>query len=76
MDFRYRWKNGYTPTQDEAARNQYLLDEGQFNNEQDRKLAEEDARRHLGVPISIPDDEKSVLPHAAPSGEQADINSP
>ena len=74
MDFRYKWKNGQTPTQDEAARSQSLLDESQFDNECDRKLAEENARRHLGVPIRIPDDEKSVLPHAIDSGEQADIN--
>lgn len=60
MNFNYRWKNGRPPTQDEATRSQYVLDETQFNNESDRKLAEENARRHLGVPITIPDDEKSV----------------
>lgn len=76
MDFRYRWKNGRQPTPDEAARNESLLDEGQFNNESDRKLAEENARRHLGAPIPIPDDERSVLPHAVASEEQADMNKP
>lgn len=74
MDFRYRWKNGRQPTPDEAARSQSLLDEGQFNNETDRKLAEENARRLLGAPIQIPDDERSVLPHAVDSAEQADMN--
>ena len=66
MDFKYRWKNGNQPTQDEAARSDYLLDEGQFNNEHDRKMAEADARRVLGVPIPIPDDEVPILPKAAP----------
>lgn len=77
MDYKYRWKNGRPPTPDEAARSEQLLDEGQFNNEHDRKMAEEDVRRHLGAPIPIPDDERSVLPHAVPSsGEQADMNKP
>ncbi len=66
MDFKYRWKNGNQPTQDEAARSDSLLDESQFNNECDRKMAEADARRVLGVPIPIPDDEVPVLPQAAP----------
>lgn len=71
MDYKYRWKNGRPPTPDEAARSNSLLDEGQFNNEQDRKLAEENVRRQLGVPIPIPDDEVPVLPHAAPPNEGA-----
>lgn len=66
MSFRYRWKNGAAPTRDEAARNQYLLDESQFNSEQDRQLAEDAARKHLGVPARIPDDSNPVLPQAAP----------
>lgn len=74
MDFNYKWKNGRPPTQDEAASSPSLLDESQFNSESDRKLAEENARRYLGVPITIPDDEKSILPRAVPDGEQADIN--
>lgn len=65
MDYRYRWKNGYRPSWDEAAHSNSLLDEGQFNNEHDRLMAEEDARKHLGVPIQIPDDQVSVLPRAA-----------
>ena len=66
MDFRYRWKNGTPPSRDEAARNQHLLDEGHFNSEEDRKLAEDQARKHLGVPTRIPDDETPVLPQAIP----------
>lgn len=66
MNFRYRWKNGAAPTRDEAARNPYLLDESQFSSEQDRQLAEDAARKHLGVPARIPDDNNPVLPQAAP----------
>lgn len=69
MNYRYKWKNGNPPTPDEAARSENLLDEGQFNNEQDRKMAEQDARRQLGVPIPIPDDEVPILPQAAPPDE-------
>ncbi|MFB2922452.1 MULTISPECIES: hypothetical protein [Aerosakkonema] len=76
VDFKYRWKNGRQPTPDEAARGENLLDESQFDNECDRKLAEENVRRYLGAPILIPDDERSVLPHAISSGEQADMNEP
>lgn len=71
MDFKYKWKNGNPPSQDDAARNKHLLDEGQFDNESDRQLAEEDARRHLGLPIPIPDDELPVLPQAAPPDDGA-----
>lgn len=66
MDFKYRWKNGASPSRDEAARSQYLLDEGQFDSEKDRSLAEETARKHLGVPTQTPDDHLPVLPVAAP----------
>ena len=69
MDYKYRWKNGSPPSRDEAARSKYLLDEGQFNSEKDRQLAEEDARKQLGVPIPTPDNDLSVLPHAAPSDQ-------
>lgn len=72
MDYRYRWKNGYRPSRDEAAHNQYLLDEGQFNSEHDRMMAEQDARKHLGVPIQIPDDNVPLLPRAAsPEGDDS-----
>ncbi len=66
MDFKYKWKNGRPPTRDEAVRETHLLDESQFDSEKDQKLAEETARKQLGVPVRIPDDERSILPHAAP----------
>lgn len=66
MDIKYRWKNGAPPTRDEAVRRQDLLDEGQFNSEEDRKLAEDNARKHLGVPTRSRDDDLPVLPQAAP----------
>jgi hypothetical protein len=66
MDFNYRWKNGSPPSRDQAAGNESLLDESQFESENDRSLAEENARRHLGVPLRVPDDDRSVLPQAAP----------
>ena len=50
MSFKYKWKNGSMPSRDQAARSQYLLDQEQFHNEEDRNLAEEHARKHLGVP--------------------------
>ncbi|PLZ64487.1 bromodomain-containing protein [Fischerella thermalis] len=51
------------PSRDKAARSKYLLEEGQFNNEKDRNLAEQEARKHLGVPTRIPDDDRSILGH-------------
>ncbi|HEY9799739.1 MAG TPA: hypothetical protein V6D25_05215 [Leptolyngbyaceae cyanobacterium] len=66
MDFRYKWKNGKPPSRDAAIREKHLLDEGQFDSEQDHKLAEEAARKHLGIPLLTPDEETSTLPHAAP----------
>ncbi|MEH2438564.1 MAG: bromodomain-containing protein [Nostoc sp.] len=64
MDLKYKWKNGYKPSRDEAAKNPHLLlDESQFENEQDRKLAEESARKHLGIPAPTLDEDKSILPH-------------
>ena len=62
MDLKYRWKNGVPPTRDEAAKNDYLLDEGQFDHPKDREVAEEQARRYLNVPTRIPDDDTPVLP--------------
>ena len=70
MDYKYRWKNGAPPSRDQAAQASQLLDESQFETKQDQELAEETVRKHMNVPIRTPDDEKSVLPHAAPS-EQA-----
>ena len=66
MDYKYRWKNGSPPSRDQAARSDSLLDEGQFTSEEDRKLAEDDARKHLGVPTQTADSDLSVLPQAAP----------
>lgn len=63
MDFKYRWKNGAPPTRDQAAHSQHLLDESQFNSKEDHIMAQ-DARKHLGVPTRIPDDDRSVLPTA------------
>lgn len=66
MDIKYRWKNGTPPTRDEAARSQELLDESQFNNENDRQLAEETARKNLDVPTQVPDENHPVLPQFSP----------
>ncbi len=66
MDFKYKWRNGRPPTPDEAARKTHLLDESQFDSEKDQKLAEETARKQLGVTVRIPDDERSILPHTDP----------
>ncbi|OUL32761.1 bromodomain-containing protein [Nostoc sp. 106C] len=70
MDFKYRWKNGAPPSRDEAARTRHLLDESQFENEQDRSLAEEMARKHLNVPLTTQDEDRSVLPQAAPPDQK------
>ncbi|MGI0486666.1 hypothetical protein ACN4EK_14600 [Pantanalinema rosaneae CENA516] len=66
MAFRYRWKNGAPPTRDQAAHSNNLLDEEQFTHPNDQQIAEESARKYLGVPSQIPDDHKPVLPQAAP----------
>ncbi len=66
MDFKYRWKNGSPPSRDQAAKSEHLLDESQFENEQDRSLAENMARKHLNVPLSTADQDRSILPQAAP----------
>lgn len=71
MDFRYRWKNGAPPSRDEAARQESLLDESQFASQQDRELAEDMARKHLNVPVRTVDEEKPVLPQAAPPDGKA-----
>jgi hypothetical protein len=74
MDFKYKWKNGQAPSQDQAARSKYLLDEEQFHSEEDRNIAEQDARKHLGVPTRIADDDRSILPHAPSSENEDDLN--
>lgn len=66
MTFKYRWKNGAPPSRDQAAQSSNLLDENQFSHPNDQQIAEEAARKHLGVPSQIPDDSKPVLPQAAP----------
>lgn len=66
MSFKYRWKNGAPPSRDQAAQSEQLLDESQFTDARDRQLAEETARKHLGVPVNTPDEETPVLPQAAP----------
>lgn len=71
MDYKYRWKNGAPPTRDEAARSQSLLDEGQFESAEDRKLAEDTVRKHLGVPTRTPDEDLPPLPNAAPPNNEA-----
>jgi hypothetical protein len=74
MDFKYKWKNGQAPSLDQAARSKYLLDEQQFDTEEDRNIAEQDARKHLGVPTRIADDDRSILPHAAADESEDDLN--
>lgn len=66
MGFKYRWKNGAPPSRDQAATEEHLLDESQFECEKDHKLAEQQARKHLNVPVSTLDQDTSILPHAAP----------
>lgn len=70
MNFKYRWKNNAPPTnRNTAAQGDNLLDESQFESKQDQELAEDTARKYLGVPTKVPDDERSVLPEAAPPNE-------
>jgi hypothetical protein len=66
MTSKYRWKRNVPPTPDQAAQSEHLLDESQFSDPRDQHMAEETARKNLGVPVRIPDDEKPVLPQAAP----------
>ncbi len=66
MNYRYRWKNGAPPSRDQAARSEYLLDKDQFDNETDRVMAEQDARKYLNVPLQTLDADIPVLPEAAP----------
>lgn len=75
MDFKYRWKNGAPPTRDEAARRDHLLDESQFENQNDQMLAENMARKHLNVPSRTMDADQSILPHGDDSS-QADVDQP
>lgn len=70
MDFKYRWKNGTPPSRDQAARNQHLLDESQFETEQDRMLAEDMARKHLNLPLQTLDEDRSILPQSPPPEEK------
>lgn len=70
MDFKYRWKNGRAPSRDEAAKNEHLLDESQFNSKEDHRLAEDMARKHLNVPLHTVDEDIPVLPHAVPPEEK------
>ncbi|BDI18097.1 hypothetical protein ANSO36C_38990 [Nostoc cf. commune SO-36] len=57
-------ENGYRPSRDEAAKNPHLLlNKSHFENEQDRKLAEESTRKHLGIPAPTLDEDQSTLPH-------------
>ncbi|HEY9596944.1 MAG TPA: bromodomain-containing protein [Cyanophyceae cyanobacterium] len=67
MNFKYRWKNNAPPTsRNKAAHSDNLLDESQFESKEDQELAENTARKHLGIPTKIPDDQRPVLPEAAP----------
>ncbi|WP_013322936.1 hypothetical protein [Gloeothece verrucosa] len=66
MDFKYKWKNGRPPNRDVSARETNLLDESQFETEQDQQIAEEQARQHLGLPKQTLDKDSSILPKAAP----------
>ncbi len=68
MDFKYRWKNGAPPSREEAAKNANLLDEEQFETRQDQELAEDTARKHLNVPVRIPDDERFGVAQSSASG--------
>jgi hypothetical protein len=54
-----KWRS---PSRDEAARRESLLDEGQFTSKEDQRLAEDNARKHLGVPTRTPDEDIPVLP--------------
>ncbi len=74
MSFKYRWKNGARPTRDQAATSDHLLDESQFSHPQDQAVAEEIARKTLGVPLQTPDAEGPVLPQAVP--DSADVSKP
>ncbi|GAA6623340.1 bromodomain-containing protein [Scytonema sp. NUACC26] len=71
MDFKYRWKDGRQPTRDRAATSDSLLDKGQFSSKKDWQMAEQDARKRLGVPAKTIDADRSVLPHA-PSTDSDD----
>ncbi len=70
MDFRYRWKNGAPPSRDQAATEDNLLDESQFETPEDQRLAENMARQHLNVPLQPEDARTPVLPRAMPEERQ------
>lgn len=70
MNFKYRWKNNAPPSsRNTAAHNDNLLDESQFESKEDQELAEDTARKYLGVPTKVPDDENPVLPGATPPNQ-------
>lgn len=75
MDFKYKWKNGRVPSRDEAATQDSLLDESQFETKRDQEVAEETARRQLNIPLTTGDEHKSILPKAD-SSQQADMSKP
>ncbi|MGD1874455.1 MAG: bromodomain-containing protein [Mastigocoleus sp.] len=66
-NFNYRWKNGSPPNREQAMQQEYLLEEGQFIDEEDQHLAEQNARKHLGVPTKTLDARRSILPKANPN---------
>ncbi|ACK70056.1 hypothetical protein PCC7424_1617 [Gloeothece citriformis PCC 7424] len=70
MSFKYKWKNGHPPHRDKAVGENNLLDESQFENEQDQSIAEQQARRYLNVPMQTLDHNSSILPQAAPPEQQ------
>lgn len=76
MTFKYKWKNGATPTPDEAAHKAHLLDEDQFETTQDQKIAEEQARQYLNVPLRTLDADKYPLPHGDSTNQSADMQKP
>jgi hypothetical protein len=80
MSLKYRWKDGEPPSRDEAATSEQLLDESQFDNEQDHQVAEDTARKHLNVPTRVPDADRPVLGQGDSvdegSSTLADINEP
>lgn len=73
MSFKYKWKNGVPPNRESALQTDGLLDEGQFNSDRDRELAEEEARKRLGLPIQPLDADLSVLPQATPTSEEEEF---
>ena len=73
MDFKYRWKNGAPPSRDQAAQEGHLLDESQFETSEDHQLAEDMARKHLGVPLQPADANNPPLPQVIPQEREDSI---